>query len=483
MVTAILDARGSDRSESASPESPVETLLRIASSARLYRPCEGGLCVEFPSGDCSAMTDLKSPKFQNWLIDGYFDWAGRRPSAWVLRRALDVLEARADARMSTLPSVYLRVGGARGQAGDGQACYIDVGDATGRAIKIEPAGWSLVDRPAVRFRRPEGLLPFPLPSRDGSIDLLRPYVNLSEPDFRLLVIWLTSALRPAGPFPILALCGEQGSGKSTLAKLVRLLVDPQACALLAQPRNSRELVSSAVSGWLLAYDNLSVIPDWLSDSLCRLADGVGFLTRAHASGDGRSVVQVQRPVVLNGINDFVHRGDLADRCVFLHLPPVQPTQRRSEQKYWASFHADYPRILAGVLDAVAGGLRALPSLELAPVPRMADFACWGEAAGRGMGWADGIFSTIYRDNRREATQRRLEDSAVGTATLAMVRGLRRWSGPSDELHDALTKIAGREIAASTKWPKTISTLAKELRRISCWLAHPRRIRQLRAEGQ
>jgi hypothetical protein len=31
-----------------------------------------------------------------------------------------------------------------------------------------------------RFRQPEGLLP--LPADDGSIDLLRPYVNLTEPD-------------------------------------------------------------------------------------------------------------------------------------------------------------------------------------------------------------------------------------------------------------------------------------------------------------
>ena len=76
-----------------------------------------------------------------------------------------------------------------------------------------------------------------MPSRDGSIDLLRPYVNLTEADFRLMIAWLTAVLRPVGPYPILVLHGEQGSAKSTLAKVLRLLIDPQACP---RPDRARE---------------------------------------------------------------------------------------------------------------------------------------------------------------------------------------------------------------------------------------------------
>jgi hypothetical protein len=47
--------------------------------------------------------------------------------------------------------------------------------------------------------------------------------------------------------------------------------------------------------------------------------------------------------------------------------------------------------------------------------------------------------------------------------------VRRWSGPTEELHDALTKLVGKEIVASAKWPKTTGAFSKELRRISCWL--------------
>ena len=65
-----------------------------------------------------------------------------------------------------------------------------------------------------------------MPGREGSIDLLQPYVNLTEADFRLMVTWLTAVFRPVGPYPILVLNGEQAAAKSTLVKVLRLLIDP-----------------------------------------------------------------------------------------------------------------------------------------------------------------------------------------------------------------------------------------------------------------
>ena len=73
---------------------------------------------------------------------------------------------------------------------------------------------------------------------------------------------------------------QQGTFKTTLARILRLLIDPQSCPLLSEPACTRDLVATAVKGWLLAYDNLSAIPTWLSDGLCRLVYGVGFADRA-----------------------------------------------------------------------------------------------------------------------------------------------------------------------------------------------------------
>jgi ABC-type antimicrobial peptide transport system ATPase subunit len=43
--------------------------------------------------------------------------------------------------------------------------------------------------------------------------------------------WLCAALRPTGPYPLLAISGEQGSVKTVLSKMLRALVDPNAAPL------------------------------------------------------------------------------------------------------------------------------------------------------------------------------------------------------------------------------------------------------------
>ena len=98
---------------------------------------------------------------------------------------------------------------------------------------------------------------------------------------------------------------------------------------LNPPTSTRNLMATAVNGWLLAYDNISDIPRWLSDALCQLVFGGAISGRALFTNDDRSFIYAQRPVLLSGIGDFVRWADLKDRCVFLHLPPIPPTSRRA----------------------------------------------------------------------------------------------------------------------------------------------------------
>ncbi len=450
--------------EGVETEKTVDVLLRLASCARMYRSPDGRLHAQVPVGDRLEMYGLRSAGFRDWLIDGYFSYRGEPASTWAIRRVVSVLEARArfDGRM---PSVFIRVGYDGQSPHDGSTYFLDLGDSSGRAIQISADGWSLIDRPGVHFRRPEGLLPLPVPTTDGSIDLMRPYVNLTDVDFRLMVAWLTAALRPVGPYPILVLQGEQGSSKSTLARILRLLIDPHVCPLLAEPKGTCDLMVTALNGWLLAYDNLTTIPGWMSDVLCQLVYGGGFSGRALYSNDERNIIQAQRPVMLNGIEDFVRRGDLRDRCVFLHLPPILSANRRAENEFWRSFEADYPRILGGILDLIAAGLRALPSVHCPDLPRMADYARWGVAVGSDVGSPSGTFLAEYNTNRKNATLTELEDSAIGAALLISLSQVRRWVGTPAKLHEALTEIVGKRVAATARWPKSPSAFANELRRL------------------
>jgi hypothetical protein len=204
------------------------------------------------------------------------------------------------------------------------------------------------------------MLPLPVLERGGSIEALRSFLNLS-------IAWLLATLRSGGPYPLLAVSGEQGSAKTVLSKLVRALVDPNVAAVRALPREERELMIAV--GHLLAFDNLSSLSPWLSDALCRLASGGSFAVRQLYTNDEEVLFKAARPTLLNGIEDVIGRPDLADRAIFLMLVPIREEHRRSESELWREFELARPSILGALLDAAAHGLEALGSVHLDRLPR------------------------------------------------------------------------------------------------------------------
>src|SRR5262249_61394425 len=99
-------------------------------------------------------------------------------------------------------------------------------------------------------------------------------------------------------------------------------MDPNAAPVRSLSREERELMIAANTGYLLAFDNLSNLPAWLSDALCRLASGGSFAVRQLYTNDDEVLFQAARPLLLNGIEDVVTRPDLADRGIFLTLSPI-----------------------------------------------------------------------------------------------------------------------------------------------------------------
>ncbi|MGA8291147.1 MAG: hypothetical protein WB820_01320, partial [Rhodoplanes sp.] len=126
--------------------------------------------------------------------------------------ALNLLEARAQFDAAER-AVNIRVAEHDGRL------YLDLADEHWRAVAIGPDGWRvLLGCPPVQFRRSPGMLPLPVPERGGSIEVLRSFLNLSsQNDLVLIVAWLLAALRPGGPYPLLAISGEQGSAKTVLS--------------------------------------------------------------------------------------------------------------------------------------------------------------------------------------------------------------------------------------------------------------------------
>ena len=267
---------------------------------------------------------------------------------------------------------------------------------------------------------------------------------------------------------MIVLSGEQGSAKSTFSAILRALLDPNTAPLRALPREDRDLFIAASNGHVLAFDNVSGLPAWISDTLCRLATGGGFAVRQLYSDQDEVLFDAARPVILNGIEDIVTRPDLADRAVFLTLEPIPEDRRRPEQELWSAFEAERPRLLGVLLDAVAKGLTELPRTKLDKLPRMADFALWATACETAL-WPLGTFWSAYCGNRDEAVDGVIDADPIAAAVRALLQTRTEWTGTASDLLGALAEMAGERVAKSKTWPDSPRALAGRLRRAATFL--------------
>jgi phage/plasmid primase-like uncharacterized protein len=405
---------------------------------------------------------VKSTEFRRWLRNGYFDQKKSAPSSEAMTSGIATIDALA-VRKRKCREVHLRV------AELDNRFYIDLADDKWRCIEVSTAGWRICSEPPVLFRRKAGMLPLPVPAIGGSVELLRPFLNIrSEDDFILLVSYALAALTPRAPYPVLAIAGSHGGAKSTLVELLRLLVDPSTTPLRTLPREDRELFIQARNGHLLAFDNLSSLPPWTSDALCRIADGAGFAVRSLFTDDDEVLFGGARPIVLNGIEDFVTRPDLADRTVAITLEEVDEDRRRRKHELLREFDEARPLILGALLDAIACGLRRLPTLHIGRLPRLADFATWATACETAC-FHEGAFMDAFTHNREESIRTVLEADVVATAVQQFMDIRKNWEGTATELLGHLAAIVGEPATKKKSWPALPHILSGRLKRAAPFL--------------
>ena len=405
-------------------------LLLLAEEAEVFHTPDGEAYARVPVNGHLENWPLQSRRFRQWLLRRYHQETRSAPKTQAVQEAIGILVSKAHFEGPEHP-VFVRLAERNGHI------YLDLCDEDWKAVEVDSRGWRVVSAPPVRFRRARGMFPLPHPVNCGGIDELRRFLNVADDrDWMLLVAWLLAAIRPVGPYPVLVLHGEQGSAKSTTAELLRSLIDPNGAPLRGEPRDLRDVMIAASNGWVISLDNLSRIPPWLSDAVCRLATGGGFSTRELYTDCEEALFYAQRPTILNGIEELATRGDLLDRSVILYLPPVSPQKRTSKSELLSDFESARPRILGALLSVISAALRKLPKVKLATKPRMADFVIWVTAAEAHLHWPRGAFLDAYAQNQSSANALALEASSISEAVQALARE-RQFEGTASELLRAL----------------------------------------------
>ncbi|MDF0591786.1 radical SAM protein [Candidatus Methanocrinis natronophilus] len=439
--------------------------LALSSGATFWRSPEGEAFVTFPTAAGHSENHLlRSKVAKTWLSGLLYDADGRAPKGSAVADALTVLGGRSIHGGEAHP-VFVRL------AECDDRIYLDLGGDDWRAVEIGTDGWRVISSDAVpvKFRRAKGLLPLPVPRRGGSLDDLRAILNIPEGDPWMLVqAWLIQAFRPTGPYPALIVNGEQGSGKSWLGRILRYVIDPNKSPLRRPPRGEHDLMIAAANSWLVVLDNLSGLPPWLGDALCVISTGGGLSCRELYTDSEEALFDLQRPVILNGIDAITTRGDLLGRAILLQLPRIDGAARRTEKEILAELDRIRPGVLGAILDVISSGLRELPTVQLASMPRMADFAEWVVACEEALGWEPGEFLAAFEENQAEAEVSLIDGDMFIAALVEFTEGgVEAFEGTAGFLLAALDERAGFTSGwRPDGWPRTARGAANKLRRFS-----------------
>lgn len=401
---------------------------------------------------------LKADSFRQMLSAAYYKKHHSHASKQALVEALDIMTGLAiyDAPCER---VFLRV------AKKDDRYYLELAESgSSRCVCIYPGRWEVFDEAPIKFIRTKTMHSYPSPD-NGDISELLEFINIDREDFILVVAWLIESIRPDTPFPILELIGEQGTAKSTTQNILRQLIDPNACNLRAAPKTIEDIFVCGGANWLISYENISYLSPQMQDAFCVISTGGGFSKRKFFTDAEESIIEVKRPIVINGISACITAQDLIDRTIALELPRVSVRKELSEIE--REFEKRRSYILGGLLNVFAQALERLPAINLPKKnsPRLIEFARLGMAISEVLGMKSAHFLDKFQRARQEAIARVIDGSPEASAII-------KWFECQHRQHQELAlnvlfdRVSQHKPDYTNKWPRSPRAFGDSLRRLS-----------------
>lgn len=215
-------------------------------------------------------------------------------------------------------------------------------------------------------------------------------------------------------------------------------------------------MSAATGSRVVALDNVSAVPEWFSDALCRAVTGDGDVRRRLYSDGDFHVIAFRRAVIVNGIDLGAVRDDLAERLLTVQLARISEDHRGRESVLERRWTVAHPRVLGALFDLAVKVLAARDDCLPETLPRMADFA-------HTLATVDHVLGTAglkrYREQAGAAAADAVDSDPVLRAITASITA--RFEGTAAEL---LARITNPEAKPPKSWPTTAKAMTGELKR-------------------
>lgn len=264
---------------------------------------------------------------------------------------------------------------------------------------ITSDGWKIYRRAKEKFiqRTSEMAQVKPVPGGD-LLTLLRPYINLNDDDFLLLVIWIVQAFSRKSSHYALVISSPKGTGKSTLTKLLRSLIDPSHSDACLTSSSANDLKNLLANTFMACFDNTAKLSENFSNILCAAITGTKEAKRKLYSDCDQIILNLHNLVVLNGIDIIPEKSDLAERCLLFELQKIAPEKRMTDNDFESAFQRDTPAILGAIFDTLQKAMQILPNLKPEKSPRMADAYKEMFAIALALGISEEEFQRIFYQN-------------------------------------------------------------------------------------
>lgn len=345
--------------------------------------------------------------------------------------------------------------------------YYDLGRADSKLIAISKDGKKEVIEPTIKFKRPKTSLEVAYSPTEASelLKMLNSILNIQSPHDLILVIAfiIKSMLGKSGASPILIIEGEQGSSKTTTTKFLKRIIDPSSSDIKKFPSKIDDLHNYAINNYLLCFDNLSGINHQISDELCIISTSGSITKRELYTNDGEFTVNIQRPVILNGIEDIGERPDFLDRSITIHLPAIGPEKRKSETELRKKFESILPNIMGALFDLAHKVTRMINGQTYPNLPRMTEFAIIGIGIEKVLDYRSGFFVEAYHQGKERQNNQIISTNPLLITIKYFMADKPLYEGTPHNLFSCLKAIASAQ-NLHYGFPQTPACLTKALNR-------------------
>lgn len=327
-------------------------------------------------------------------------------------------------------------------------------------VIVKKSSWEIGYTSKIKFLHSAVEKAQAIPKSGGNLmTLMRPFVNLPEDEFKLLLIALVQSFSRLSSHFVMIFSSEKGTGKSTLTQLIRYLIDPSESALTLTSTTESDLKTALSNTYVACFDNTDVMSAKFSNILCAAVTGTKEVKRKLYSDADPVVLSLHNFLILNGIDIVPYKSDLAERSLYFSLLPIAPENRIPDSDFWDSFHAVRPQIMGAIFDTLVKAMNLYSSVRTTKLHRMADAHKEMLAIALALEISEDEFNRILDANKDRLENAYAENNAFVTVIADFASANGAFTAQATSVYEEVRKYAGD----MKGFPASASAFTRKLR--------------------